>query len=79
MPSRYTVTTETRGEVEICILREADIASAAIAPAWGNNCFMLQVHEPVLESVAFEEFQTRPTSYGISICFPFPIASGLGY
>ena len=42
--------------MEIFILREAEVASAAIAPAWGNNCFMLQVHEPVLESVAFEEF-----------------------
>ena len=72
MSLRYTITAETRGEVEIFILREADIASAAIAPAWGNNCFMLQVHEPVLESVAFEEFRARPTSYGIPILFPFP-------
>jgi D-hexose-6-phosphate mutarotase len=72
MSPRYTVAAETRGEVDIFILREADIASAAIAPAWGNNCFMLQVHEPVLESVAFEEFRTRPTSYGIPILFPFP-------
>ena len=72
MSPRYTVTAETRGEVEIFILREAAMASAAIAPAWGNNCFMLQVHEPVLESVAFEEFHARPTSYGIPILFPFP-------
>ena len=72
MSPRYTVTAETRGEVEIFILREAEVASAAIAPAWGNNCFMLQVHEPVLESVAFEEFHARPTSYGIPILFPFP-------
>ena len=43
MSSRYTVTTDTHREVEIFILREADLASAAIAPAWGNNCFMLQV------------------------------------
>ncbi len=72
MSPRYTVAAETHGEVEIFILREAEIASAAIAPAWGNNCFMLQVHEPVLESVAFEEFRARPTSYGIPILFPFP-------
>jgi aldose 1-epimerase len=72
MSLRYTVTAETRGEVEVFILREADVASAAIVPAWGNNCFMLQVHEPVLESVAFEEFRARPTSYGIPILFPFP-------
>src|SRR5438270_13430157 len=72
MAQRYTVAAETRGEVEIFILREAEIASAAIAPAWGHNCFMLQVHEPVLESVAFEEFRARPTSYGIPILFPFP-------
>jgi aldose 1-epimerase len=72
MSPRYTVTAETRGEVEIFILREAEIASAAIAPPWGNNCFMLQVPEPVLESVAFEEFRARPTSYGIPILFPFP-------
>src|SRR2546421_12688558 len=72
MASSYTVTVEARGEVEIFTLCEAEIASAAIAPAWGNNCFMLQVHEPVLESVAFEEFSARPTSYGIPILFPFP-------
>jgi aldose 1-epimerase len=58
--------------VEVFVLREADIAAAAIAPAWGNNCFMLQVHEPVLETVAFAAFQARPTSYGIPILFPFP-------
>ena len=72
MSPRYTVTAETRGEVEIFVLREADVASAAVAPAWGNNCFMLQVDEAVLEAVAFEEFQARPTSYGIPILFPFP-------
>ena len=72
MSPRYTVTAETRGEVEIFVLREADIASAAVAPAWGNNCFMLQVYEAVLEAVAFEEFQAHPTSYGIPILFPFP-------
>jgi len=72
MSPRYTVTAETRGEVEIFVLREADVASAAVAPAWGNNCFMLQVYQPVLEAVAFEEFQARPTSYGIPILFPFP-------
>ncbi len=72
MSQRYTVTAETRGEAEIFTLREAEIASAALAPAWGNNCFMLQVHEPVLEAVAFEEFRSRPTSYGIPILFPFP-------
>ena len=53
MAPRYTVTAERRGEVEIFLLCEAEVASAAIAPAWGNNCFMLQVYEPVLESVAF--------------------------
>ena len=72
MSQRYTVIAETRGEVEVFILREDEIASAAIAPAWGNNCFMLQVYEPVLESVAFEECRARPTSYGIPILFPFP-------
>ena len=72
MSQRYTVTTETRGEVEIVTLREAESAAAAIAPAWGNNCFALQVHEPVLEPVAFEELRQRPTSYGIPILFPFP-------
>lgn len=72
MASRYIVTAETRGEVEVFILREAEIASAAVVPAWGNNCFMLQVYAPVLETVAFEEFQERPTSYGIPILFPFP-------
>jgi aldose 1-epimerase len=58
--------------VEIFVLREADVASAAVAPAWGNNCFMFQVYEAVLEAVAFEECQARPTSYGIPILFPFP-------
>ena len=72
MSPSYTVIAETRGEVEIFSLHEAGIASAAIAPAWGNNCFLLQVHEPVLESVAFEAFRARPTSYGIPILFPFP-------
>jgi len=72
MSPSYTVIAETRGEVEIFSLHEAEIASAAIAPAWGNNCFLLQVHEPVLESVAFEAFRARPTSYGIPILFPFP-------
>jgi hypothetical protein len=42
-----------------------------IAPAWENNCFMLRIHEPVLESGAFEEFCTRPTSDGISILLPW--------
>jgi hypothetical protein len=72
MAPGYTITTETRGDVEIFILREADIASAAIAPACGNNCSMLQVDAPVLKLGAFEEFRTRPTSYGIPILFPFP-------
>src|SRR5215510_5801766 len=72
MAPRYSVAAETHGEVEIFILREAEIASAAIVPAWGNNCFMLQMYEPVQESDAFEEFRTRPTSYGIPILFPFP-------
>ena len=72
MSPRYTFTTEMRGEVEIFTLREAGNAAAAIAPAWGYNCFALQVHEPVLEPVAFEELHQRPTSYGIPILFPFP-------
>jgi aldose 1-epimerase len=72
MSPGYTVTAEMRGEVEIFVLREADVASAAVAPAWGNNCFMLQVYEAVLEAVAFEECQAHPTSYGIPILFPFP-------
>ena len=72
MAQRYTVTTETRGEVEIFTLHDAESASAAIAPAWGNSCFALQVHEPVLEPVPFEELRQRPTSYGIPILFPFP-------
>ena len=54
MLQRYTVTTETRGEVAIFTLRAAESAAAAIAPAWGNGCFALQVHEPVLEPVPFE-------------------------
>lgn len=72
MSQRYTVTTETRGEVAIFTLRDAERASAAIAPAWGNSCFALQANEPVLEPVPFEELRQRPTSYGIPILFPFP-------
>ena len=72
MSQHYTVTAEVRGEVGIFTLREAGGASAAIAPAWGNTCFALQVHEPVLEPVPFEELRQRPTSYGIPILFPFP-------
>lgn len=72
MPARYRVTTEQRGAVEILTLHDAVGMSAAIAPAWGNNCFLLQGQEPILEPVTFAELQARPTSYGIPILFPFP-------
>ncbi len=63
---------ETRGDVEVCTLRDSSGAFAEIAPQFGNNCFSFYSQLPVLEPVAFEEFCKRPTSYGIPILFPFP-------
>lgn len=72
MPPRYTVTTAPWGAVEIITLSDATGMSAAIAPAWGNNCFMLHGQQPILEPVTFDAMQARPTSYGVPILFPFP-------
>jgi aldose 1-epimerase len=73
MAQNYTITSQTRDGVEILTLCEAETASAAIVPAWGNNCFQfVHGHLPVLEPVAFETFRQRPTSYGLPLLFPFP-------
>ncbi len=70
---KYSVVSETRQGVEIFILREADHLYAEIAPALGNNCFVLRAAgEPVLETISFDQFYARPTSYGIPVLFPFP-------
>ena len=71
MSAQYAISSETRGTVEIFTLRQGEI-TAAVAPAWGNNCFLFQAQEPVLEAVPFDEYAKRPTSYGIPILFPFP-------
>jgi len=63
---------ETRGNVEVCTLRDSTGAFAEVAPQFGNNCFSFCSQLPVLEPVNFEEFCKRPTSYGIPILFPFP-------
>ncbi len=63
---------ETRGNVEVCTLRDLTGAFAEVAPQFGNNCFSFYSQLPVLEPVNFEEFCKRPTSYGIPILFPFP-------
>jgi len=72
MSDRYSIKSEVRGEVEIFSLREADQACAEVVPGWGNNCFIFQAQEPILEPVPFEEFRQRPTSFGIPILYPFP-------
>ena len=72
MTQKYSVSSETRGEVEVISLSEADQAYTEVAPALGNNCFLFRTQEPILEPVPFEQFRERPTSYGIPILFPFP-------
>lgn len=72
MTQTYLVVSEIHGGAEIITLREADRAQAKIAPGLGNNCFEFQTTEPVLESVAFDQFLAKPTSYGIPVLFPFP-------
>lgn len=72
MAPSYAMTSEARDGVEIITLHQDDLASVAIVPAWGNNCFLFQVPEPILESVPFATFRQRPTSYGIPVLFPFP-------
>jgi len=72
MLDRYSIKSEIRGGVEIFSLCGADQAYAEVAPEWGNNCFVFQAQEPILEPVAFEEFRKRPTSFGIPSLFPFP-------
>jgi len=70
--ARYSIVTETRGDVEVFTLRNASGAFAEVAPQFGNNCFSFSSQRPVLEPVNFEDFYKRPTSYGIPILFPFP-------
>ncbi|HXG66077.1 MAG TPA: aldose 1-epimerase [Blastocatellia bacterium] len=72
MVNTYSVESETRGGIEVYILRQGADVWAEVAPALGNNCFVFHAGQPVLEPVTFEEFAARPTSYGIPILFPFP-------
>ncbi|HWP43051.1 MAG TPA: aldose 1-epimerase [Blastocatellia bacterium] len=72
MAEKYSVTSELRGGVEVFVLREAEEARAEIAPSLGNNCFAFQAAAPILEPVEFDEFQSKPTSFGIPVLFPFP-------
>ncbi|MCI0487010.1 MAG: aldose 1-epimerase [Blastocatellia bacterium] len=72
MTEHYSIESEIRGGAEIFTLRQSEDTYAEVAPAWGNNCFAMRAGEPVLETVAFEEFSKRPGSYGIPILFPFP-------
>lgn len=72
MGQRYSIKSEIRLGVEIFSLIETDLAMAEVAPQLGNNCFVFQVRESILEPIAFQEFIKRPTSYGIPILFPFP-------
>jgi len=72
MDDGYAVTSENRGGVEVVTLREGARASAEVAPSLGNNCFAFRTSEAVIEPVRFEDFISRPTSYGIPVLFPFP-------
>ena len=73
MAQVYKCTSELRDGIEVFSLSEGEFAVAEIAPALGNNCFSIYMHdEPVLETVSLHEFVKRPTSYGIPILFPFP-------
>lgn len=72
MAPQYAITSETRHGVEMFTLRQDDSLSATITPAWGNNCWALDAHQPIMEIVPFEELAQRPTSYGNPILFPFP-------
>jgi aldose 1-epimerase len=72
MTENYSINSEMRGDAEIFVLREGEKAYAEVAPALGNNCFVFHAGEAVLEPVAFEEFNKKPSSYGIPILFPFP-------
>jgi aldose 1-epimerase len=72
MANDYAVHRQTRSGVEIFILEQAGQAQAEVAPALGNNCFALRAASDVLEPVAFDDFVSRPTSYGIPVLFPFP-------
>lgn len=72
MTETYSIESEFKGGAEIFTLRQSAGVYAQVAPAWGNNCFAFQAGEPVLETIAFEEFSRKPGSYGIPILFPFP-------
>lgn len=72
MSGKYGIKSEIRQGVEVFSLVENQRALAQVAPSLGNNCFSFKVGEPVLEPVDFEEFASRPTSFGLPILFPFP-------
>ncbi|HJQ25400.1 MAG TPA: aldose 1-epimerase [Blastocatellia bacterium] len=72
MAEHYAVNRRTRDGVEVYVLEQDGRARAEIAPALGNNCFALRAASDILEPVAFDEFVSRPTSYGIPVLFPFP-------
>jgi aldose 1-epimerase len=72
MTQKYSVHSENHQGTEIIVLREGERAQARIAPSLGNNCFEFQTSEPVLETIALDQFLAKPTSYGIPVLFPFP-------
>lgn len=72
MNQRYSLTTVVRDGIETFLLEETAVARAAVAPALGGNCYSFETRHPVLESVDFGKFVSKPTSYGIPILFPFP-------
>lgn len=70
--ANYAVGSDDYQGTEILVLRDGDRAQAKIAPGLGNNCFEFQTSEPVLETIALDQFLAKPTSYGIPLLFPFP-------
>jgi aldose 1-epimerase len=72
MAGQYAVNRQIRNHVETFVLQQGEQAQAEIAPALGNNCFAFRTAADILEPVAFDDFLSRPTSYGIPVLFPFP-------
>ena len=72
MNQRYSLTSIVRDGVETFVLEEKGVVRAAVAPTLGANCYSLEAHLPILESVEFTEFRRKPTSWGIPLLFPFP-------
>lgn len=72
MTDAYSSVAHSVEGVSVVRLEGPQSAIAEVAPEFGFTCFSFRCPDPVLEQVAFGDFKSKPTSYGIPILFPFP-------